>query len=234
MAWRTPMVNTNRPQMAATNPTVAQAENAGFVPAPVSTAYDPKDRTDPLHLHPNESPSLQLVTAPLIGRSNYHPWARAMEMALRSKNKMVLVNGSLAIPGVTDPKYFYWDQCNTIVLSWILRAVSPTIVQSVLWINTAEGVWKDLKKRFSQQDEFRIADIRSKIYRTKQDNEEQVQDTTFSPESHQQGQEDTDTQSQTVSSVQEGEPIAESAVEPQLRRSTRIRTIPTYLSDYAC
>nr|GMD15879.1 uncharacterized protein LOC109166032 [Ipomoea batatas] len=167
MAWRTPMVNTNRLQMAATNPTVAQAENAGFVPAPVFTAYDPKDRTDPLHLHPNESPSLQLVTAPLTGRSNYHPWARAMEMSLRSKNKMVLVNGSLAIPGVTDPKYFYWDQCNTMVLSWILRVVSPTIGQSVLWINTAEGVWKDLKKWFSQQDEFRIADIRSEIYRTK-------------------------------------------------------------------
>nr|GMD47493.1 uncharacterized protein LOC109166032 [Ipomoea batatas]GMD47494.1 uncharacterized protein LOC109166032 [Ipomoea batatas] len=318
MAWRTPMVNTTRPQMAATNPIVAQAENAGFVSAPVFTAYDPKDRTDPLYLHPNESPSLQLVTTPLLGRSNYHPWARAMEMALKSKNKMVLVDGSLAIPGVTDPKYFYWDQCNTMVLSWILSAVSPTIGQGVLWINTAEGVWKDLKKRFSQQDEFRIADIRSKIYRMKQafamihscqrsklslrarkcvffgfangvkgyklydlqtkeiflsrdvsfyensfpfqdnhdelndeaslktdivlpsggviysDNEEQVQDTIISPESHQQNQEDTDIQTQSVPSVQEGEPIAESAIEPQARRSTRIRTIPTYLSDYAC
>nr|GMC53040.1 uncharacterized protein LOC109166032 [Ipomoea batatas] len=228
------MMNSTHPQMAATNPTAAQTENGGFVPAPVFTTYDPKDRTDPLYLHPNESPSLQLVTAPLIGRSNYHPWARAMEMALKSKNKMVLVDCSLTIPGVTDPKFFYWDQCNIMVLSWILRAVSPTIGQGVLWINTAEGVWKDLKKRFSQQDEFRVADIRSEIYRTKQDNEEQVQDTTISPEIHQQHQEDIDTQSQSVPSVQEGKTNAESAVEPQLRRSTRIRTIPPYLNDYAC
>nr|GMD68649.1 uncharacterized protein LOC109166032 [Ipomoea batatas] len=169
-----------------------------------------------------------------------------MEMALKSKNKMVLVDGSLAIPGVTDPKYFYWDQCNTMVLSWILRAVSPTIGQGVLWINTAEGVWKDLKKRFSQQDEFRIADIRYEIYRTKQgtssfqdnhdelndeaslktdivlpsggviypDNEEQVQDTIINPESHQQNQEDTNVQTESVPSVHEGEPIAESAIDP--------------------
>nr|GMC55562.1 Retrovirus-related Pol polyprotein from transposon TNT 1-94 [Ipomoea batatas] len=66
------------------------------------------------------------------------------------------------------------------------------------------------------------------------DNEEQVQDTIISPESHQQNQEDTDIQTQSVPSVQEWEPIAESAIEPQPRRSTRIRTIPTYLSDYAC
>nr|GMD35664.1 Integrase, catalytic core [Ipomoea batatas] len=66
------------------------------------------------------------------------------------------------------------------------------------------------------------------------DNEEQVQDTTISPEIHQQHQEDIDTQSQSVPSVQEGDTNAESAVEPQLRRSTRIRTIPPYLNDYAC
>nr|GMD47406.1 uncharacterized protein LOC109166032 [Ipomoea batatas] len=131
--------------MAASNPTAVQ----GSIPAPAFAAYDPKDQTDPLHLHPSESPSLQLVTIPLEGRSNYHPWARAMEIALKSKNKMVLVDGSLTIPSNSDPKYFYWDQCNTMILSWILRAVSPTIGRSVLWINTAEGVWKDLKKRFS-------------------------------------------------------------------------------------
>ncbi|XP_019170460.1 PREDICTED: uncharacterized protein LOC109166032 [Ipomoea nil] len=166
MAWQTPLI---RPQMAGTSSAVANpAGNAGTIPASIFAAYDPKDRTDPLYLHPNESPSLQLVTVQLEGRSNYHPWARAMEMALRSKNKMVLLDGTLAIPNKADPKYFYWDQCNTMILSWIFRAVSPTIGRSILWINTAEGIWRDLKKRFSQQDLFRIAEIKSEIYRTKQ------------------------------------------------------------------
>nr|GMD44069.1 uncharacterized protein LOC109157055 [Ipomoea batatas] len=140
-------------------------------PDPVATrAFDPTDRTNPLHLHPNESPALQLVTVRLEGRSNYHPWARAMEMALRSKNKLRIVDGTMVIPSELDQKYYYWDQCNTMVLSWILRAVSPTIGQSVLWINTAEGVWKDLKKRFSQQDVLRIGEIQSQIHQTKQGN----------------------------------------------------------------
>nr|GMD80084.1 receptor-like protein 12 [Ipomoea batatas] len=40
------------------------------IPA-VATVFDPIDRTNPLYLHPNESPALHLVTAQLEGRSNY-------------------------------------------------------------------------------------------------------------------------------------------------------------------
>nr|GMD78819.1 uncharacterized protein LOC109156280 [Ipomoea batatas] len=107
------------------------------IPA-VATVFDPIDRTNPLYLHPNESPALHLVTAQLEGRSNYHSWARAMEMALRSKNKLSFVDGTMVIPSNLDTKYYYWDQCNTTVLSWIMRVVSPTIGRGVLWINTAE------------------------------------------------------------------------------------------------
>nr|GMD80083.1 uncharacterized protein LOC109157055 [Ipomoea batatas] len=82
------------------------------IPA-VATVFDPIDRTNPLYLHPNESPALHLVTAQLEGRSNYHSWARAMEMALRSKNKLSFVDGTMVIPSNLDTKYYYWDQCNT-------------------------------------------------------------------------------------------------------------------------
>ncbi|EEF30371.1 conserved hypothetical protein [Ricinus communis] len=36
------------------------------------------------------------------------------------------------------------------VLSWILRSLSPSIAQSILWIDNAMDVWKDLYNRFSQ------------------------------------------------------------------------------------
>ncbi|XP_019190006.1 PREDICTED: uncharacterized protein LOC109184460 [Ipomoea nil] len=165
MAWRPPPMNmTGSSSTAAANPISATAA------APTPAIFDPNDRVNPFSLHPNESPSLQLVTVHLEGKSNYHAWARAMEMALKSKNKLAFVNGSMLIPNQNDPKHFYWDQCNTMVLSWILRAVSPTIARSVLWINTAEGVWKDLKKRFSQQDIFRVVEIQAEIHQTKQGN----------------------------------------------------------------
>nr|GMD78188.1 uncharacterized protein LOC109157049 [Ipomoea batatas] len=177
MAWRPPVANMVR--QGASIPTEGNQGQAGSSdanqnrpnPSPIpAEIFDPNDQTNPLHIHANESPTLQLVTFQLEGRSNYHSWARAMEMALRSKNKMSFVSGRVAVPNELDPKYYYWERCNTMVLSWIMRALSPTIARGVLWINTAEGVWKDLKKRFSQQDVIRIAEIRSQIHQTRQGN----------------------------------------------------------------
>ncbi|XP_019173806.1 PREDICTED: uncharacterized protein LOC109169379 [Ipomoea nil] len=181
MAWRPPIANVV--MQAGSNQAEGNQNQAGSfganqnrpnpilnpAPTPIGS-FDPNDLTNPLHIHPNESPTLQLVTVQLEGRSNYHSWARAMKMALMSKNKMSFVRGHVAVPSKLDPRYYYWERCNTMVLSWILMAVSSTIARSVLWINTAEGVWKDLKKCFSQQDIFRIAEIQSQIYQTKQGN----------------------------------------------------------------
>nr|GLL16767.1 uncharacterized protein LOC109150247 [Ipomoea trifida] len=129
--------------------------------------FNPESHSNPYFLHPNESPALMLVSTPLDG-PNYHPWARAMSMALSCKNKIKFVNGSILKPDENDPKFEVWGRCNNMVMSWIVRSLSPTIGRSVLWIDTAYGIWRDLKRRFSQQDLFRIAEIKCEIYQTKQ------------------------------------------------------------------
>nr|GMD52674.1 uncharacterized protein LOC109178736 [Ipomoea batatas] len=123
--------------------------------------FDPQTQSNPYFLHANESPALELVSFPLDG-SNYHPWARAMSMALSCKNKIAFVNGTITKPSTDNlERYLAWERCNNHVCSWIVRTLTPTIGQSVLWIDTAYGIWNDLKRRFSKQDLFRIAEIKS-------------------------------------------------------------------------
>ncbi|XP_021659032.2 uncharacterized protein LOC110648962 [Hevea brasiliensis] len=54
------------------------------------------------------------------------------------------------------------------VLSWITHSLSHSIAQSILWIDTAIEVWKDLQDRFSQGDIFCILDLQEEIYAFKQ------------------------------------------------------------------
>nr|GMC66380.1 Retrovirus-related Pol polyprotein from transposon TNT 1-94 [Ipomoea batatas] len=115
MAWRSPAINMVR-QSTQLGGNENQAGAANHPPNPIpipipipavdQAVFDPNDRKNPLYLHPNESPALQLVSVQLEGRSNYHPWARAMEMALRSNNKMSIVNGTMVIPNTTDARVF--------------------------------------------------------------------------------------------------------------------------------
>jgi len=43
-----------------------------------------------------------------------------------------------------------------IVLSWILNSVSQEIASSIIYIDSAEEMWNDIKERFSQQNGPRI------------------------------------------------------------------------------
>ncbi|XP_061368692.1 uncharacterized protein LOC133311632 [Gastrolobium bilobum] len=125
--------------------------------------------SDPYYLHPNESPSLILVTPSMNGR-NYHSCSRAIKVALILKNKLGFVNGTITTPSEDNVKYVAWEGCNMMVLSWVHRSIDNSIIQSIIWIGKANEVWNDLKDRFSQSDMFRISDLQENLYQMNQGN----------------------------------------------------------------
>nr|GMD40695.1 uncharacterized protein LOC109168309 [Ipomoea batatas] len=170
MAW-TGATSTVRPQAShpvAPATTVPAAVTPAVTPAINTNAvFDPNDPASPFFLHPNENPSLILVSAVLDGR-NYHPWAREMEMALLSKNKLGFVDGTVAMPDVNDIRFPYWRRCNTMVSAWITRSLWSEIAKTVLCAGTAERIWNTLKSRFSETDIFRVSDLHAEIHQVRQ------------------------------------------------------------------
>ncbi|XP_019433105.1 PREDICTED: uncharacterized protein LOC109340003 [Lupinus angustifolius] len=117
----------------------------------------------------NENPALILVTL-LLNETNYYSWSRAMKLVLDSKNKLSFIDPSLPQPASGDPMYHPWKRCNTMILSWIQHSVEESIVKSILWMNSAAEVWKDLQERFYQGDMFRIAELLEDFYHLNQNN----------------------------------------------------------------
>ncbi|GKD92413.1 ribonuclease H-like domain-containing protein, partial [Tanacetum coccineum] len=52
------------------------------------------DISDPLHLHPNDTTALTVVSIKLKGTENYQVWSCAMLLALERKNKIGFIDGS--------------------------------------------------------------------------------------------------------------------------------------------
>ena len=85
-------------------------------------------------LNPSENPGLILVSSPLT-ETNYHAWCRAMTMALVSKNKLRFADDSIVKLEYENPLRIPWERNNTIVLTWILRSLSPENYQSILYMD---------------------------------------------------------------------------------------------------
>ncbi|XP_019457556.1 PREDICTED: uncharacterized protein LOC109357954 [Lupinus angustifolius] len=82
-----------------------------------------------------------------LTRANYHSWFRDILMALKTKNKLQFIDGSLPKSNLEDPNFGVWDRCNTIVMSSIKHSLDRSICQSVHWLKTTYDIWKDLKER---------------------------------------------------------------------------------------
>ncbi|KAH7679687.1 Zinc finger CCHC-type protein [Dioscorea alata] len=74
-----------------------------------------------------------LVSKPFNGLG-FGSWKRAMEIALTTKNKLG----------------FNWERCNSMVISWILNALSSEIAGSIVYMSSASEMWLELIERFGQ------------------------------------------------------------------------------------
>ncbi|MED6181504.1 hypothetical protein PIB30_118664 [Stylosanthes scabra] len=118
------------------------------------------DPTSPYFLHPGENPGSTIVSKTLTGR--------AMWRALRGNNKLKFVDGSIQKPSQEDSMFEAWERCNTYVISWITQSLSADITRSVLWINSAEELWKELKYRYGHGDVYRVAEFEEELFAAKQ------------------------------------------------------------------
>ncbi|CAN1792663.1 hypothetical protein LINPERHAP1_LOCUS19771 [Linum perenne] len=56
-----------------------------------------------------------LVSLVLTGPGDYFSWARSMERAFMTKNKLVFI----------DSVYPAWERANVLVLGWLNKAMAP-------------------------------------------------------------------------------------------------------------
>ncbi|XP_073269630.1 uncharacterized protein [Primulina huaijiensis] len=111
---------------------------------------------------------MNLVNDQLLGVENYGVWSRAMIIALRAKNKIVFIDGSLPRPAVGHATSNQWERCNALVLSWIMNTVSKEIYGGIVYSSDASMVWSDLKEQFDKVNGSRIFSIHRDINRLTQ------------------------------------------------------------------
>nr|KYP69418.1 hypothetical protein KK1_008608 [Cajanus cajan] len=134
----------------------------------MAEVIDPsQDLSSPYHVSSSDNPSFLIVPNVLEG-PNYHHWSHSFRMSLISKNKISFIDGTIEAPTRTSSLFPAWQRANMLVVSWMLKAICPSIAQSIICMDNAFDIWNDLKDRFSQGDMIRISDLQEMISSFKQ------------------------------------------------------------------
>lgn len=79
-----------------------------------------------------------------------------MMIALIVKNKLCFVDGISSKSPENDSLFNSWIRCNTMVLSYILNSLRKEIATSLIFIEFAADVWKDLLVSFNSKTLFPV------------------------------------------------------------------------------
>ncbi|XP_014499195.1 uncharacterized protein LOC106760245 [Vigna radiata var. radiata] len=104
---------------------------------------------NPFYLHPRKNLGLTLISQ-VLSETNYSSWSRSMRRAPLSKNKIKFIDGSIKKPQRSEALFDAWERCNMMMLSWIVKTLSPHIAESVIYVEEAKELWDELRERFSK------------------------------------------------------------------------------------
>ncbi|GKB97156.1 ribonuclease H-like domain-containing protein [Tanacetum coccineum] len=126
------------------------------------------DVSYPLHLHPNDSSALTVVSIKLKGTENYQVWSCAMLLALEGKNKTDFINGSCKRSNTYKVLGRQWDRVNAVVLGWILNSISEELFLGQIFSKRAKHVWEELKETYDKVDGSIMFGLHNQINTLKQ------------------------------------------------------------------
>uniref|UniRef100_A0A803N7R9 Retrotransposon gag domain-containing protein n=1 Tax=Chenopodium quinoa TaxID=63459 RepID=A0A803N7R9_CHEQI len=104
--------------------------------ANLSSTQDP---SSPYFIHPSENPATPLVSE------------KFLVQALANGDEILIEEHA-------------WDRYNDLIISYILRSLDSLIARSVLYLNTAREIWKDLDERYSQTSGPQFYTLQQNLY----------------------------------------------------------------------
>ncbi|XP_060217082.1 uncharacterized protein LOC132644507 [Lycium barbarum] len=128
----------------------------------ITTTPVAMDSSSPLHLHLSDSPGLNLVNSTFDGRE-YGGWRRSILIALSTKNKVGLIDGTCKKPNADSADFKQWHRSNDMVLSWLLNSLSKEISDSVIFSKSARDLWTDLEDRFGQSNGAQLYHLQKEL-----------------------------------------------------------------------
>ncbi|XP_075101990.1 uncharacterized protein LOC142177400 [Nicotiana tabacum] len=117
----------------------------------------------PLFFTANDNSGAVLISLQLRGIENDSVWSRAMRIMILGRNKLGFIEGTCKREDYGPNLVDLWEQCNTIVPSWIMNCVSTELLSGIVYSSNACAVWNELKERFDKIDCSRIFQIHKQI-----------------------------------------------------------------------
>ncbi|WVZ15755.1 hypothetical protein V8G54_013321 [Vigna mungo] len=118
-----------------------------------------KKPTSPYDINSNDNPGNVITQVQLRGE-NFEEWARAMKVLLCASKKWGFLDGTHQQPNDGTLEMEDWWTVQSMLVSWIMNTIEPTLRSTVTYAETAKELWEDIRDRFSVVNGPRIQQLK--------------------------------------------------------------------------
>lgn len=91
-----------------------------------------------------------------------------MKTSLRARGKWGFIEGIVKKPDDASPEIEDWWTVQSMLITWIMNTIEPSLRSTVLYFDTAKELWDDVRERFSITNGPRIQQLKSELAYCKQ------------------------------------------------------------------
>ncbi|OMO99983.1 cucumisin-like protein [Corchorus olitorius] len=107
------------------------------------------DITSPHYLSNADCSTTNLIMVVLTG-TDYSIWRRTMTNALKGRNKLAFVDGSLEKPTTDIKEDFAWKKCNSMVITWFNNSIAQELHSGVAFYEITYDIRRDLHEIYDR------------------------------------------------------------------------------------
>lgn len=107
----------------------------------------PTDPRSPFYLISSDNTG-NIITIVKLNGNNYENWAKSFKNALKARNKLGFIDGTITQPLDTSDEAYFWVMINSLIVSWIHNTIDPVLEPSIPYFYAAKDLWDVIKQRF--------------------------------------------------------------------------------------
>ena len=117
--------------------------------------------------------SIQLSAEKRNGQ-NFREWAQSVKLAVDGRGKLGYLTGDSQKPELTDAVALQrWRSENSLITSWLIASMKPTIGKTYMFLPTAKEVWDAVRETYSDEENAsQIFEIKTRLWQMKQGEKE--------------------------------------------------------------
>lgn len=89
------------------------------------------------------------ITSHKLNGNNFLQWSQSVKLFIRGRGKFGYLSGTTTKPAEEDEEFERWEAENSMIMSWLINSMDPSVGRTYLFLPTAHDIWNAVNETYS-------------------------------------------------------------------------------------